>query len=114
MAVSVETEAMEAAATANRPGQSRRITSGPDRTSVMLLAIAAFLAVLALLAWQLRSTASKSPQRPAVLLRRIYETTVVETVRGGGSGTSVSQSVSSSGSSSVPVAAPVTRSSSAP
>ena len=114
---------MEAAATTERPrgaaggrrsGARSRATAGPDRVSVMLLGIAGFLVVLALLAWQLRSAPTRLASRPEVVLRRVYQTTVVETIKGSrsASGTSVSQSVSSSGSSSI--AAPTTRSSSAP
>ena len=77
----------------------------------MLLTLAAFLSILALLAWQVRS----APARPAhrvVLLRRVYETRVVETVigpaRGGGT---VTQSVSSSAPASSLSTVPTTRSS---
>ena len=66
----VETAEMEtAAATTERhdaarsqaggPGRSGRgIGAGPDRASVILFSLAAFLAVLALLAWQLRTPPS--------------------------------------------------------
>ena len=64
----------------------------------MLMTLAGFLLVLALLASQLRPTAP-APRRPVVVLRRVYETRVIETIPGGSGrgGTSVSQSVSSSG-----------------
>jgi hypothetical protein len=94
-------------------GSARRGGSGPDRLTVLLLTIAAFLAVLALLAGQLRASSAGGPQRPVVVLRKVYETRVVTTVRGpggGGAGTSVTQSVSSSGSA-APASAPTTRSS---
>jgi hypothetical protein len=94
------------------PRRSRTTRAGPDRASVLLLSLAAFLGILALLAWQLRASPSTATARPVLVVRRVYQTTVVETIRGSGSGTSVSQSVSSSGSGSVPVAAATTRSSS--
>jgi len=81
--------------------------------TVILVSTAVFLGVLALLASQLRPTPTPAPRR-VVVIRRIYRTTVVETIRGGGSGTSVSQSVSSSGSGAVPLAPVVTRSSTVP
>lgn len=92
--------------------RGRAGVAGPDRTSVILSGLAAFLAVLALLAWQLRSSPSRAAGHRVLVVRRVYQTTVVETIRGSGSGTSVSQSVSSSGSGSVPIAAATTRSSS--
>jgi len=67
--------------------------AGPDGVTVTLLTVAAFLATLALLASQMRA----SPARPAhrvVVVRRVYETRVVETVVGGAGGSSVTQSVS--------------------
>ncbi len=79
---------------------------------MILFSLAAFLVVLALLAWQLRASPSAATARPVLVVRRVYQTTVVETIRGSGSGTSVSQSVSSSGSGSLPLAAPTTRTSS--
>jgi hypothetical protein len=92
-------------------GPGRRVASGPDRLTVVLMSLAGFLVMLALLASQLRPTAVPV-HHPVVVLRRVYQTTVVETVRGSGGGaggTSVSQSVSSSGS--VLPAAPTTRTS---
>lgn len=80
---------------AGRPRPGR----GPDRLSVMLLGLAVFLAMLALLASQLRGTATQGYAARAVVHRRIYLTKVIETIPGPGKGTSVSQSVSSSGSS---------------
>lgn len=113
---------MEAAATTEgrgrrrpdeRPPSGRRVTgAGPDRASVMLLSAAAFLAVLALLAWQVRATPATTARQRIVIVRHVYQTTVVETIKGAGSGTSVSQSVSSSGSGSLAVAPVTTRSSS--
>jgi hypothetical protein len=95
-------------------GRLRAPAAGPDRASVILLSLAAVLAVLALLAWELRSAPPRSARRAEVVLRRVYQTTVVETIVGSRSaaGTSVLQSVSSSGSGYSPVAAPTTRSSS--
>ena len=86
-----------------RPG-GRRKTSGPDRVTVLLLTVAAFLGVLSLLARELEASEPVKVARPVVVTRRVYETRVVTTIRGGstaGTGTSVSQSSSSSG----PVAA---------
>ncbi len=80
----------------------------------MLLTLAAFLLVLALLASQLRPPGASAARHPVIVLRRVYQTTVVETVPGpsgaGANGTSVTQSVSNSGSAGAP-AAPTTRAS---
>jgi hypothetical protein len=77
----------------------------------MTFAVAAFLSVLALLAWQMRS-APLPRRRPMIVLRRVYETRVVETVIGAsGGGSSVTQSISSSGSPVSVAAAPTTRTS---
>jgi hypothetical protein len=87
---------------------SRR--SAPDRTTVALLSAAAFLSVLALLAWQLRSTGAIR-SRPIIVLRRIYVTRIVETVPGAEhGGSTVTQSVSGSATTS-PAGGAVTRSS---
>ena len=83
-----------------------------DRVTVALLSVAAFLAVLALLGTQLRGAAAHAPAHRVVVLRRIYRTTIVETVHGGApGGPSVTQSVSSSGGAMTPTAAPATRTS---
>lgn len=88
---------MAAATTSRRAGV-------PDRLTVVIATVAAFLALLALLAWQFRSTPAVRP-RPVVVLRKVYETRVI----GNGSGPStVSQSGSGSGSLG---GAPATRSS---
>jgi hypothetical protein len=92
-------------------GPRRRPALGPDRLTVVLMSLAGFLVMLALLASQLRPTLVTA-HHSVVVLRRVYQTTVVDTVRGSGAsagGTSVSQSISSSGS--VPPAAPTTRTS---
>jgi hypothetical protein len=91
----------------------RRGGSGPDRLTVALLALAGFLAVLALLAGQLKAGAANVRARPVVVLRRVYETTVIETILGSrpGGGSSVTRSVSSSGSSYTSGPAPRTRAS---
>jgi len=95
------------AVTTTRP---RRATT-PDRVTVMLLTLTVFLVILAALAWQMRSAPAR-PVRRLVVLRRVYETRVVETVVGAaGAGSSVTRSVSSSGSASALPAAPTTRAS---
>jgi hypothetical protein len=84
-------------------------STGPDGVTVTLLTLAGFLAILALMAWQMRSVPARPPGR-TILLRRVYETHVIETVVGATrGGSSVTQSVSSNAAS-LP-AAPVTRSS---
>jgi hypothetical protein len=98
--------------TTARPGASAR--SGPDRISVILFSLAAVLVVLTLLARQLNAASATVAPRRQIVVRRIYQTTIVEKAPGQGAGTSVSQSVSSSGSGYSPAAAPTTRSSSAP
>ena len=94
-----------------RPTRSRTIRPGPDRISVMLFGLAAFLVLFALLATQLQAHTPRQPARPVLVLRRIYRTTIVETIPGPRSGTSVSQSVSSSGTWQPVSAVPTTRSS---
>jgi hypothetical protein len=90
---------------------SRRRPTGPDRVTVMLLSLTVFLVILAVLAWQVRSAPAR-PGRRMVVVRRVYETRVVETVVGApGGGSSVTQSVSSSGSASPLPAGPTTRTS---
>lgn len=93
--------ATTAATEAVRPRSGgRRKASGPDRVTVLLLTVAAFLGVLAFLARELEASESAKATRPVVVIRRVYETRVVTTIRGGsntGTGTSVSQSSSSSG-----------------
>ena len=89
----------------------RPALAGPDRITVMLVTLSAFLAILAVLAWQMRSV----PARPAhrvLVLRRVYETRVIETVVGAaGRRSSLTQSVSSSGAASALPSAPTTRTS---
>lgn len=88
-----------AAEMAERTATMTERRRGPDRLTVALLAIAAFLLVLAFLAYQWR----QGNPRPAVtakgrsvLARRLYETRVVETVPSSvPSGSSVTQSASS-------------------
>jgi hypothetical protein len=101
-------------ATASPHRAGRRLgSSGPDRLTVALFSLAAFLAVLALLAGQLRAASVNSAARPVLVLRKVYRTTVVETIAdgSGAGGTSVTQSVSSSGSGATTLAAPTTRTS---
>jgi hypothetical protein len=95
------TVAMATAAPTTRT--RRRGVPGPDRLTVVLFTLAGFLSVLALLAWQLRTSAAVH-MTPAKVVRRVYQTTIIDTVVGPSrqSGASVTQSVSSSGSSSAP------------
>jgi hypothetical protein len=81
--------------------------------TVVLFSLATFLVVLALLATQLAGATSYPAAHPVLLVRKIYRTTVIETVTGatGHGGTSVSQSVSSSGASGAAVSTPTTRTS---
>ena len=105
-----------AAATEALPARASRSTRkrfGPDRLTVALLTVSAFLLVFAMLATQLRAAPAPAHHR-VVLIRRIYETRVVQTQGGQGAagaagGNSVTQSVSSSGATTA--AAPTTRAS---
>jgi len=71
------------AATAVGPtggGGTRAANRGPDRLTVALLALASLLLVVALLAGGLgRGRSATVPARPTIM-RRIYQTTVVERV----------------------------------
>jgi hypothetical protein len=75
---------------------------------VVLFSVAAFLVVLTILAGQL--TVTQPTARRVVVMRRVYRTTVITTIKGGIGPNSVSASVSSSGSSALPVM-PTTRTS---
>jgi hypothetical protein len=87
----------------------RSRATDPDRLTVMLLTLAAFLVVLALLASQFKVTAA-GRAGPLILHRRVYETRVVETIVGpSGGGSAVTQSVSSSGSTATVAPPPITR-----
>jgi hypothetical protein len=78
---------------------------------VAFLTLAAFLAILALLASQLRPKPNSSAHA-TIVLRRVYETRVLETLVGARrGGNSVAQSVSSNTTGSSLSPAPVTRSS---
>jgi hypothetical protein len=101
---------MPAVATTN-PRRATAAAAGPDRITVMLLTLTVFLVILAVLAWQMRSVPAQ-PVHRVVVLRRLYETRVVETVVGAtGGASSVTQSVSSSGSAAGLPAAATTRTS---
>ena len=104
------------AATAERSQRgTARGADGPDRLTVALLSLAAFLTVLGLLAGQF--AASAAPPRPhrVVLVRTVYSTKVIETIAGGSGQTSVSRSVTGSATgasaSAGSTAAPTTRTS---
>jgi hypothetical protein len=102
------------AAALPRLDRSRR---GPDRVTVMLLTLAAFLAVLAILAARLRATpaAAPAPSPRVVVLRRVYRTTIVDDggSDGRGRGTTVSVSTSGAAAPTAPTA-PTTRASTHP
>jgi hypothetical protein len=94
-----------------------RSHGGPDRVTVMLLTLAAFLAVFAILATRLRATAATAPAPSprVVVLRRIYQTTIVD--EGGSEGRGAARvSVSTSGTAptTAPATAPTTRTSAPP
>jgi hypothetical protein len=73
--------------------------------------LAALLVVLALLAWQVKA-APTGKASEVIVVRRVYETRVVETIIGPSRrGSSVTQSVSSSGSASALPVPATTRSS---
>ena len=94
------TEACPGGRPATAAGRPRRGTArgadGPDRLTVALLSLAAFLTVLALLAGQFAASAAAPRPHRVVLVRTVYRTTVIETIAGGSGGTSVSRSVSGS------------------
>ena len=98
MAAMEATTTKRSAAVLPRGRDPRRpAATGPDRLTVVLLTLAGFLALLALLAGQLGSGAT-TRLRPIATIRRVYETRVIETVVGGAGGSSVTQSSSSTGS----------------
>jgi hypothetical protein len=92
---------------------AQRPPAGPDRITVALFSLAAFLLVLALLGSQLGSAHGGPARRVQVVVRRIYRTTVLERVLPAGAGPAAGTTVTQSGSSPLPVesapAAPVTR-----
>ncbi|MDQ2894588.1 MAG: hypothetical protein M3Y09_02900 [Actinomycetota bacterium] len=96
-----------------RAGGRARTRFGPDRLTVAMLTVSAFLFVLAALGSQLQAAPVPARHR-MIVVRRIYQTRVVVTIKGQGgapgraaAGSSVTQSVSSSGSAAAP--APTTR-----
>jgi hypothetical protein len=85
------------ATAAGRSGRgTARAADGPDRLTVALLSLAAFLTVLALLAGQFAASAAAPRPHRVVLVRTVYRTKVIETIAGGSGGTSVSRSVTGS------------------
>lgn len=75
---------------------------GPDRVTVTLLSAAAFLLVFSFLTLRLGS--ATPPRHKPLLIRRVYETTVIERAPAGApGGTSVSSSSSSYASGGAPV-----------
>ncbi len=118
MATAAETDGSPQPRAGRGSGRRGRPASGPDRLTVGLLTLAAFLVVLSLLASQLRPAFRTGPVRHVLVTRRIYRTTTVVESRTPSGTTpgdaSVSQSVSSSGASGAAYgagSAPVTRSS---
>lgn len=117
-AMSDQLTSIDAPASVSAPAacrRPRRTSAGPDRAAVALFSLAAFLVVLALLGTHLRDTpAAHAPG--ALVIRRVYRTTVVERVLpagagGSAGGASVSQSVSGAGAEPPLPALPVTRTS---
>jgi hypothetical protein len=94
------TEAYAEGRPATRARRSHRGTArgadGPDRLTVALLSLAAFLTVLALLAGQFAASAAAPRPHRVVLVRTVYRTKVIETIAGGSGQTSVSRSVTGS------------------
>ena len=89
-----------------------RPRGGPDRVTVMLLALAGFLAVFAVLAGRLSAVPAAAPAPRVVVLRRIYRTTIVNDGSSRQRGGAATVSVSTSGAAAP--AAPTTRTSSHP
>ncbi len=87
--------------------------SGSDRLAVALFSIAGFLVVLAALLVRQMSATNYGGCHPVSVVRKIYRTTVVETIAGGGgpAGTSVTRSSSSSGSSAMAAVSTTSRTS---
>ncbi|MGZ4182587.1 MAG: hypothetical protein ACXVUL_18100 [Solirubrobacteraceae bacterium] len=85
------------------------MTTVNDRLTVVLFSFAAFLAVLAVLAHQL-PVFGRSDSRPSPVVRKIYRTTVIETLVGSAGPPGVTRSVwGASSSSSATQPAPTTR-----
>lgn len=77
-------------------GPSAARTHGSvDGVTIVLLALTAFLILLSVLALQLPVTQPR-PAHRVVVIRRVYQTTVVDP-EGGRGGTSVTRAISSSG-----------------
>jgi hypothetical protein len=113
--MTVETSTMTEVATALPRPARQRARRGPDRLTVALLTLTAFLLVLAVLAGRLRAAPAAAPTRHVVVLRRIYRTTIIDDSRSAGAGessSSVSVSTSGGGGGATP-AAPATRTSGA-
>jgi hypothetical protein len=100
MGVTMATKAYAGGRPATAAGRSHRGTArgtdGPDRLTVALVSLAAFLTVLALLAGQFAASAALPAAQRIVLVRTVYRTKVIETIAGGSGGTSVSRSVTGS------------------
>ena len=91
---------------------------GPDRLSVALFSMTAFLLVLALLGTQFAPPKAPPPEPRPVIIRRVYVTTVVEKVPAGMSApparSTVTQSRTPAPASAAAPAAVLTRASGVP
>lgn len=105
--VGTTTAGATVAAMAVMTTERRRRGGGPDRISVVLFSITAFLGVLALLVSQLHVAPATRPK--LVEVRRVYRTTVIETVLGSRAAATVVSSSTSGAASTPPATAPTTR-----
>lgn len=97
---------------ASLPGRGPvRARSGPDRVTVMLATLAVFLTVLSVLAGRLRTAAPVAvPAHHVLVVRRIYQTTIVDDRGSARRASAPSVSVSTSGGTAMS-ATPATRTS---
>lgn len=87
------------------PGATPSRRAGPDRVTTGLLAVTAFLVVLAVLASNVRLTPARVTPHRVILVRRIYQTSIIDdraTAKTIAANNSVTQSVATSGSSLAP------------
>jgi hypothetical protein len=100
MVATMATDARTITRPRSRSGHRGRGRTNSDRATVGLFTVAAFLAVFSLLVHELPANGPRSGSTSVHVLRKIYRTTVVETILGtnGPPASSVTQSVTSSGS----------------